>query len=316
MLDTPQQRIRARHACHRDLHEIVKLVPAWLPLSAAEREALPKLWTRILWHPGFNADVIEDLDRPEGERIVGLGMALVLTPTWQEKLRNAPPAFAAARLYQELADGTYVLPDDRALANMNATGEISFMVLHYAQITTDLADPYTLKLLAVAMGMFRHAHSGFRLRELYQEGIGDECAYLASMGFRQKTQRGVTSDGLQPELFGLSRDEAATMLPGTPVRDCFQYMPPTIGFSPAERRLLRLAINDVSDDEIGDELGITAHTIKKLWRSIYTRCGDRAPSVFEDDATAASQGTRGPEKKRVLLNYLRHHIEELRPYAA
>jgi DNA-binding CsgD family transcriptional regulator len=312
MLDGSGQRLRGRLAGHADLVQCTRLLPPWLVLAEPVRQALPALWTRLLGQPGFNADVIEDLSRPPADRVMGLGMAIALDTRWQQRLRDDPPPFAAAILYAELLESRYQPPGDKALAAMNAAGEVSFLVLHYHQRLHDLNDPDTLQMLAVAMAQFRGAHAGYRLRELYQEGHGPEGAYLQSMGFRCRTQRPQAA-GL-PQLYGLTRDEAVALLPGTPVRDAFQFTPPRFLFSASERRLLRLATTDLTDEQIGDELGISGHSVKKLLRAIHLRAVDRMPHLFDDPA-ATEPGTRGPEKRRSLLQYLRQHPEELRPFA-
>lgn len=313
MLDGSGLRLHGRLLGHADLAEAQRLVPAWLPLAAPLRAALPTVWTRLLGHSGFNADVIEDLNRPAGQRMIGLGMAVALDERWSARLRDDPPPFAAAQIYAELASGRFEPPADKELGRLNGRGEVSFLVLHYEQTLQDLANPDTLETLGMAMALFRFAHAGYRLQHLYQEGIGEQGAYLLSMGFRQRTQRG---DPALPDLFGLSRDEASRQLPGTPVRDAFQFTPPSFGFAPAERRLLRLAVTQLTDDEIGDELGISAHGVKKLWRQVHQRAIDAMPHLFDEPASAAASeaGVRGPEKRRTLLQYLRQHPEELRPY--
>ncbi|MGA0611155.1 helix-turn-helix transcriptional regulator [Caldimonas sp. KR1-144] len=317
MLDGSGLRLHGRLLGHADLEPAQALVPSWLPLPARVRASLPAIWTRLLGQPGFNADVIEDLNRPPGQRIVGFGSSIALDDRWRRRLADDPPAWAPALIYEELLDGRYEPPADKALAQLNGRGEVSFLVLHYEQTLQDLANPDTVEMLGVAMSLFRQTHAGWRLQHLYQEGLGEQGAYLQSMGFRQRTQR--AQDGV-PELYGLARDEAARLLPGSPVRDAFQFTPPRFGFSPAERRLLRLAVSQCSDEEIGDELGISAHSVKKLWRAVHQRALDAMPHLFDEGSPAApgaaEAGTRGPEKRRTLLQYLRQHPEELRPYPA
>lgn len=316
VLDGSGLRLHGRLLGHADLQEAQRLVPAWLPLPPAVRAAIPSIWTRLLGHPGFNADVIEDLNRPAGQRIVGLGVAVALDDRWTRLLRENPPPFAPALLYDELLDGRFRPPADKDLARLNARGEVSFLVLHYEQVLTDLANPDTLQLLGVAMSLFRFAHAGYRLHSLYQEATAEQGGYMLSMGFRARTAR--QQAGL-PELYGLQREEAALLLPGSPVRDAFQFTPPRFGFAASERRLLRLAVTDLTDPAIGDELGISGHGVKKLWRQVYQRAQDAMPGLFGDgDAPAAAGegGGRGPEKRRALLQYLRQHPEELRPYSA
>lgn len=315
MLDGSGQRLHGRLLGHADLVEAQALVPEWLGLSTAVRQALPNLWTRLLGQSGFNADVVEDLRRPAGQRMVGLGMAIALNDEWRERMAHEPPPFAPALIYEALLDGRFAPPTDKELGRMNGRGEVSFLVLHYDQTHKDLTNPDTLEMLGVAMGLFRQAHAGYRLQHLYQEGLGEQGAYLESMGFRARTQR--RCEG-QPELYGLSRDEASRLLPGSPVRDAFQFTPPRFGFSGAERRMLRLAVTQLTDDQISDELGISSHGIKKLWRSVHQRAVDALPDLFDDVGTSSAPepGARGPERRRTLLHYLRQHPEELRPYLA
>jgi len=315
MLDGSGQRLHGRLLGHADLEEARAFVPDWLQLPPEVRAALPVIWTRLLGHPGFNADVIEDLNRPVGQRIVGLGMAIALDERWRQRMADDPPPFAPALIYEELLDGRFQPPGDKELGRLSGQGEVAFLVLHYEQTLTDLANPDTMELLALAMSLFRQAHAGYRLQHLYQEGLGEQGAYLLSMGFRARTQRNPTQtpDPL-PELYGLSRDEASRLLPGSPVRDAFQFTPPRIGFSASERRLLRLAVTQLTDEQIGDELGISGHGIKKQWRAVHQRAQDAMPQLFEEAASQADTGTRGPERRRSLLMYLRHHPEELRPY--
>lgn len=314
MLDGSGLRLHGRLLGHADLIEAQHLVPTWLPLAPALRAAIPAIWTRLLGHPGFNGDVIEDLNRPPGQRIVGLGVAIALDERWATRLREAPPTFAPALLYSELLDGQFQPPSDKALARMNARGEVNFLVLHYEQTLTDLANPDALQVLGVAMSLFRFAHAGYRLNCLYQEAMGEQGAYMLSMGFRARTAR--QQEGLS-ELYGLQRDEAARLLPGSPVRDAFQFTPPRFGFSASERRLLRLAVTDLTDEAIGDELGISGHGVKKLWRQTHQRAQDAMPALFGEAGSSERDGAgRGPEKRRALLQYLRQHPEELRPYSA
>lgn len=315
MLDGSGQRLHGRLLGHADLQEARAFVPDWLHLPAEVRAALPVIWTRLLGHPGFNADVIEDLNRPSGQRIVGLGMSIALDERWRHRMATQPPPFAPGLIYEELLDGRFQPPGDKELGRLSGQGEVAFLVLHYEQTLTDLANPDTMELLALAMSLFRQAHAGYRLQHLYQEGLGEQGAYLLSMGFRARSQRnqGAPAEPL-PELYGLSRDEASRQLPGLPVRDAFQFTPPRIGFSASERRLLRLAVTQLTDEQIGDEIGISAHGIKKQWRSVHQRAQDAMPQLFEEAASQVDTGTRGPERRRSLLMYLRHHPEELRPY--
>lgn len=160
-------RLRARPAGHADLHECLGLLPPWLGLDPATREALPAIWTRLLGSSGMNADVTDDLSRPPGQRLLALGMAAAVDDGWRKRLQHELPTRIGATWYRDhLARRTAPL-DDRTLAVANARGSVSFMVLHYGQRFGDLDRTEAQQLLMVAMGMFRGAHAGFNLDELY-----------------------------------------------------------------------------------------------------------------------------------------------------
>jgi DNA-binding CsgD family transcriptional regulator len=94
----------------------------------------------------------------------------------------------------------------------------------------------------------------------------------------------------------------------------FEYQPPQFGFSRSEQRLLLLALNGGTDQELSVELGISLFTVKKTWRAIYERVSACRPELIPFNS-AAENGTseRGREKKQRLIAYLREHLEELRP---
>lgn len=312
-------RLRHRLLQPGDVDEALALLPPWLGLPDAMRSALPALWRALLHEPGFNADVIEDLARPPGQRLLGLGMAVALDAAWSRRLAEAPPPYATRHLYAQLLSGRTRLPGDAALGRANAGEGVEFMVLHYRQLDPGVDNPAALSLWSVGLSAMRSAHAGHRVRQLYQEAWGDERQVMHSIGMHQRTRRSEAAGAAPlPELYALSRAEALRLLPGAHLRDVFEHHAPLFGFSPAERRLLRRAVFDETDEDIARHLATTPHTLKKQWRSIYARVAAALPHVFGRPipTTGGEEGTRGPEKKRALVSYLRQHPEELRPYAA
>ena len=77
---------------------------------------------------------------------------------------------------------------------------------------------------------------------------------------------------------------------------------PRIHFSAAERRLLERALLNEPD---------AAVAVLKTWRGIYERVNRRLLQLIPIGGIAG--GSRGQEKRRHLLLYLRGHLEELRP---
>ncbi|HEX3141603.1 MAG TPA: hypothetical protein VHQ87_16220, partial [Rhizobacter sp.] len=158
-------------------------------------------------------------------------------------------------------------------------------------------------------------------REVFQEAWQSERDYMLSVGMVQRSAHNQlhnqSRDGhALPELFSLTRDEALGKLPGFQLREIFEHAPPRFHFRGAEQRLLRRALFDESDEDIAALLGVSMHTVKKLWRAIYARVEDRFATLLAEPGVPAGDGVRGPEKRRILLRHLRQHPEELRPHAA
>lgn len=304
----------------RDFDEALGLLPPWLALDAPTRARLPGLWQQLLQHPGFNADVIEDVSAPPGQRVQAVGMAVVLDARWQQRLRHAPQPWLTRQLYAELLDGRTRPPSERELALANGSRGVdeglSFMVLHYRQRNMDIHDPQAIAVISAAVTAMRLAHAGHRVREIFQEAWESEHPYMHSIGLVQRSAHNAATPHSLPELFALSRAEALRKLPGIHIREIFEHCTPIFGFRGAEQRLLRRALFDEPDELIAVLLGISPHTLKKLWRSIYERVEDRFPSLLAEAAALGAEGVRGPEKRRTLMRYLRQHPEEIRPYAA
>jgi hypothetical protein len=91
------------------------------------------------------------------------------------------------------------------------------------------------------------------------------------------------------------------------------FTPPRCRFTPREQQTLLLALDGHTDEGIAQELGVSNSTAKRLFRGIYEKTADALPDLGLSGASL-SHGMRGPEVRRHLLNYVRQHPEELRPY--
>ena len=92
-------------------------------------------------------------------------------------------------------------------------------------------------------------------------------------------------------------------------RFCALFFPPKpcFHFSFGEQMLLEYALLEYSDDEATSRLHLSPDAVKKRWRSIYRKVDMKAPELLG----GAESGTA---RRRTLLQHLRQHLEELRPY--
>ena len=93
----------------------------------------------------------------------------------------------------------------------------------------------------------------------------------------------------------------------------FAYKPPRFYFKPTEQELLLHALIGETDEELAQILCLSPNTLKKRWQSIYARVEAVAPEIFGVTAIRGTEARRGTEKRRNVMEYIRHHLEEVRP---
>ena len=319
----PRQVLRMVHRPLRqaDLAETLALLPQQAAVDPAERAAIAAQWPDLLeQQPAVQTGVMEDLARPAGQRILGWGVSMLLSQAQANTLQlsGEPPAFLARRVYADLRAGRLQLLDDRELGRCNAAGSLVGLVLHFTLPRIDLSDPQVHKIVACAQESFRAHHTGFHWQAIYLENsaafhdVHRESGFVPRR-FANEADLAGLPELQRPVFMGLTRDEARQRLPGTTLRNCFEYEPPRFRFSAQQRKLMWLALFDDADTALMPERGVSVHGLKKLWRGIYERVDLVEPGFFGDDV-ADDEGKRGPEKRRQVLAYVRQRMEELRPW--
>jgi hypothetical protein len=313
--------LRYRMAVESDLQHCVDLLPAGLRLDPTLKPRLPELWKRLLASESKSFAVIEDLSHPYPSSIEAFGLSVFTPDAVAERILAAPRPYFHDGFYRRLLDGDAVLLSAQQLAEANATSGINAVVLHFGLRITDPSHPRTAAALMTGSGAFYFFHSGFKMRTLMQEVYGVAfMEFVKAGGFRIlrdfQSERPAQFGGLAPSHYpymtGLRREDVA---PGAvnPLSHLFHPQPPRLGFSRAERHLLERALLNEADPDIAQSFGVSPDAVKKTWTSIFARVARVAPFLMPGDPHAS--GTRGEEKRRHVLDYVRTHLEELRPYS-
>lgn len=286
------------------------------------RDALPSFWRQLVRENIWNAMVVEDLSRPS-DRIVMVGVTVFINDQFVQEAKEGGVPFVGARLVERVLQGQSPLLDAKAIRRANARGGLNVFLLNFASVSRRLSAQENLLLNARAPEGFMLLNVGYRIREILIEHF-DEYAwhFMLASGFRLRNDYAAffNSHGLSlpppgqcPRLLGITREEALAQ-PGSYVSVMFQYTPPRLLFRPAEQQLLLQALRGKTDGEIAAALSLSRSTVKSHWRAIYDRVDEHAPGLLSPICSAEQK--RGAEKRRVLLNFLRHHLEELRPFDA
>jgi len=88
---------------------------------------------------------------------------------------------------------------------------------------------------------------------------------------------------------------------------------PTFGLTPAEQRVALKALDGASDRALAETLGLSPQTVHARWRSIYERLSHVLPPAKTPPPRDSTGSTRGVERRRAAIEYLRQNMHELRP---
>ncbi|HTQ06797.1 MAG TPA: hypothetical protein VMI54_23230 [Polyangiaceae bacterium] len=219
-------------------------------------------------------------------------------------LELPPVHFVDALLERERMKTPLLLGAARVSAE-NASSGMALVFLAFA-LGPDFTDPSVGKHLALM-------HEGFRL---FHEGY--YCPLALHPAPQTPTAReSLLGTGFQPAGDGKSvwflDTTTLTNAPYHPLVVVLRKFPPKLAFTAGQREMLFRALLGYTDAEVAEDLFVSVETVRKRWRSIFQRVSDRADlGIFTADRVQ-SETTRGPEKRRRLLQYLASHLEEVRP---
>jgi len=310
---------RFRLATPRDLPHCVGLLPPGLRLPPSLRRRLPEIWADLLAGDARTFPIIDNIEDDHPANIEGFGLSVFVTDAFAEGLIGTPTAYAPVQFYERLVAGDKVLLAREQVEAAQLADGINVFGVHFGLRNHDLSDPRSVQVLNAGSAAFYFFHSGYRIRTIMTEHHGMQSVrYMERGGFKlvhdfrrlSPAAFAEVRDEDLPHFFALRREwvEPAAI---NPLSQLFAAQPPRIYFSASERRLLERALLNESDAAIADALGISRNAVLKTWRGIYERVDRQLPQLIPKGG--ATDGSRGQEKRRHLLLYLRAHLEELRP---
>jgi DNA-binding CsgD family transcriptional regulator len=319
--------LNTRLAAPGDLADCAKLFENHRAYPMELVRELPAIWLRLMREEAIRICVFEDRDRQPGARIVGCGATVFVTDDCAEHARRAAEPYLAVRLLRQDATGATPILRSAEIGAANSSDGLNVVILHYAESANGYSDTERFALAHKSLESFIWLLRGYNLKQMLQEQsdeisppfILDGLAHvLTDYGdYYRRTGLPVPPPGARLYLTGITREEAMAT-PGRAIAPVFAYTPPRFFFSPCERRLLDRALLGETDRQLAKSLGRALPTVKSLWRTIYNRVGMVDPALLgsRHDAVVECQPTRGRERRRRILEYLRQHPEELRPTAS
>ncbi|HET9868890.1 MAG TPA: hypothetical protein VFR02_00115 [bacterium] len=308
-----------------DLESCLSLLREGFAFKAPQRPRLTALWRELLEGGHCITVAVDDRRRPAGGRLVGFGMSVFVTDAFARLLLAGEPFLSRAFLREwEAGRRPYLLKKEVAAAN--AGDGLNLMVLHYGWREKEMLPEELDRVRLMQTEAFIQQHAGFKVKEYLHEVFGPQLRdFVLSAGSvlrhdyaepRWKAALKGLGPGDRPYLTGFRPEEvlaragtAASLLQA-------KAAAPRFTLSPGEQDMLAKALQGETDPHLARSLGLSPWTIKKRWQSVYLKVDKADPDLLGGPKAAGRKHTDAqPQRRRYLLEYLRHHPEELRPHA-
>lgn len=304
------------------LHESVQL-----PYPPTTRRVLPEMWRTLLSNGAMQLFLVEDRARPVGSRIVSFGATVFVTNEFCSQARSTLPPYLGVELARQYNASRRLLVLNRAqIARANAGDGLNTVMCFKGSACHGFSPEQHLAILDKQSEAFRLALRGYRIKEFLTDAIGSEASeWMLDAGahlrrdysnYFRRHHIPEPEPSRRPRLLGLTKEEALAH-PGANMAGLFIYSAPRFQFTRSQRVLLQRALIGETCEESAASLSISPWTVKKRWHAIYERVADIDSELLPPPVAYGRRcSSRGAERRRHLLNYLRQHLEELRPYAA
>lgn len=293
-----------------------------LPYPEACARVLPEIWRTLISGGAMQLFLVENRARPLGSRLVSFSTTVFVTDLFcSEAQSTLPPNLGAQLAHRYLSRKLPVLNREQ-VARANAGEGLNVMLCFEGWKHDALSPEQILALREKQSEAFHLAHGGYRMKEFIAEPIGGEALrWMVQSGAHIRRDYAVDfqehcvpmpRSSQRSWLVGLTKEEAIAR-PGSYLSSFFVHTPPRFYFTRSEQALLRHALMGKTCDELATSLFISPWTVKKRWRGIYDRVADVDHELVLPVANNRDASSRGAERRRHLLHYLRQHLEELRP---
>ena len=294
------------------------------------------LWNKVLpddGRLGFQLeDVVGDLVArgvlfgrglfAEDGECLAFGISCFLSDDALTSFTEAPKAYLCLRLLGAASRGdmsSFLSLEETA--TQNAGDGLNLFILEYAQVTFDFDQRLAHTLLSRIVPEYLASHAGYNLRctlhetEVSKGHIQEAGGNQRLFDINPQHPWSLSPNGLGPRaVYGMSRDNIVS-LPATQVaKVLFVYSRPIFSLIPREQQVVSLALDGLTDLEIGAALGMSRDGVRNRWRAIYDQIETVAPETFGLDDSRRGEVSRGAEKRRRVLALLKDRPEELRPY--
>jgi hypothetical protein len=283
------------------------------------RKELFNFWRKVLDDRSVMSIVVEEIDRPVEKRIVGFLTCFFAGDDFAREMRTTLPPFLAPQVIQRWKKGNKHSPfqNHKALAQQNTRGALNITVLHYGvepRETFELEAPIRIKIPEAYLSLYGGFQINQYLHEVYgldNRDIMSQAGSLIRRDYAEFMYQSPLARDHRPFLTGIDRMEA--MKQPNVIGILFAFAPPRFGFSQGEQDVLEKAFLGEIDRNIAPALGLTVWAVDKRWQGIYAKV-EKVDHSLLGPMGKKNDAEYQKTRRKYLLDYLRTHLEELRPY--
>jgi hypothetical protein len=301
------------------LHESLRL-----PYPKTSWRILPEMWRTLVSNGAMQLCLVADRAKRVRARIVSFSAILFATDEFCSEARLEFPPYLGVELARHYLSRELPVLNREQVARANARDGLNVMMCFEGWAHDGLSPEQVFAVRAKQNEAFHLGLSGYHVKEFLADPVGeDRSQWMLDAGARlrrdysnyfRKKHLPKPESSRRPCLVGLSKEEALAH-PGGNIAGLFVYAAPRFHFSRSQRVLLQHALLGDTYEKLAASLSVSPWTVKKCWHAIYDRVTDIDSELLPPPiAYGAHASSRGTERRRYLLNYLRQHMEELRPY--
>jgi len=311
--------MRFRLAMAGNLTECRAMLHPGFAFTGCPDDRLPELWARLLENDRAAFVVVDDPAQPWPQSLEGFMASVFVTDAFVDEFRTAGrPCLSAAVYERMLAGGFPVLTATQVRAANSAHG-LNLALLHVGVRTSGISDRRAERALRQIGAALFFLRSGYRLNVVLAEAFGrQQASFMLGAGFRRldvslhDSRSGRVPPDRLPHLFMTRKQWNAPAALGQ-VSMLFHAPAASLGLSRAEQRAVLGALLGQTDREIAATCAVSVDAVKKTWRRIHERMASTIPYLEDSTHLPSVTDQRSAEKRRRLVEYLRYHLEELRP---
>ena len=300
--------ITLRPATGNDIELGLSFQPKYRGDALVGVTAALQAWKHVIRDRFFNSCVVESSSFPRSHRMVGYGTSVLVSSEFADAELANPRPDITSRVMASIHAGRSVLATPHEVARANSGDGVNVLILGTTCRHEMLSPPDLQETQTLQAANFVEVHAGYRIRRIFHETAGEPEKGFArrSLEFRLVAE----FPEVGRELFLMTRDSVQG-LPGSIGNVLFRFREPALRLRESDQQLLVAALGGATDQELASGLGFTLSAVKARWRSTIARVEESMPDLVRD---AANHEGRGAQKRHRVLDYVRSHPEELRPF--